>query len=128
MWYGSQQMGGSRRYNTCTREVSERSNTHASLSILHCSPTQVGDILDRGDHELQIFYLLERLQGEAQRAGGRLHVLNGVRALAPFPAPLQLRTPEDASRPQGCSLRWLGVTGGDRCCSQLAVVCRTMRP
>lgn len=38
---------------------------------------QVGDQLDRGDHELEILYFLERLQREAARAGGALHVLNG---------------------------------------------------
>ena len=38
---------------------------------------QVGDILDRGDQEIQIFYLLERLQVEAKAAGGALYVLNG---------------------------------------------------
>jgi hypothetical protein len=38
---------------------------------------QVGDILDRGDHEVEIFYALERLQKEAKQAGGALHVLNG---------------------------------------------------
>lgn len=38
---------------------------------------QVGDILDRGDQELEIFYLLERLKKEAVVAGGALHVLNG---------------------------------------------------
>ena len=38
---------------------------------------QVGDILDRGDDEVAIFHLLHRLQGEALRAGGRLHVMNG---------------------------------------------------
>eukprot|EP00892_Ulva_mutabilis_P010785 jgi/Ulvmu1/8079/UM004_0316.1 len=38
---------------------------------------QVGDILDRGDNEVQLMYILERLQREASRAGGALHVLNG---------------------------------------------------
>ncbi|KAK9825447.1 hypothetical protein WJX81_001287 [Elliptochloris bilobata] len=38
---------------------------------------QVGDQLDRGDHELEILYFLERLQREAARAGGALHILNG---------------------------------------------------
>ena len=38
---------------------------------------QVGDILDRGDQEIEIFYWLERLQREAAAAGGALHVLNG---------------------------------------------------
>lgn len=38
---------------------------------------QVGDILDRGDQEIEIFYWLERLQREARAAGGDLHILNG---------------------------------------------------
>ncbi|GMH46063.1 hypothetical protein BSKO_14027 [Bryopsis sp. KO-2023] len=38
---------------------------------------QVGDQLDRGDHEIQILYFLERLQREAKEAGGALHVING---------------------------------------------------
>lgn len=38
---------------------------------------QVGDILDRGDNEVEMFYALERLQKEAKEAGGALHVLNG---------------------------------------------------
>lgn len=38
---------------------------------------QVGDQLDRGPDEVPLLYFLERLQREAQQAGGRLHVLNG---------------------------------------------------
>lgn len=38
---------------------------------------QVGDQLDRGGDELAILHLLERLQGEARKAGGAVHVLNG---------------------------------------------------
>lgn len=38
---------------------------------------QVGDLLDRGDAEIPILYHLERLQREAARAGGAVHVLNG---------------------------------------------------
>ncbi|KFM29150.1 Uncharacterized protein F751_5506 [Auxenochlorella protothecoides] len=38
---------------------------------------QVGDILDRGDAEIQLFFWLERLQRQAAAAGGALHVLNG---------------------------------------------------
>ena len=34
-------------------------------------------MLDRGDQEVQIFYFLERLQQEAEAAGGKLSVLNG---------------------------------------------------
>ncbi|GLC43649.1 hypothetical protein PLESTB_000404400 [Pleodorina starrii] len=38
---------------------------------------QVGDILDRGDHEIRILLMLERLAREAEEAGGRLYLLNG---------------------------------------------------
>eukprot|EP00884_Botryococcus_braunii_P022206 jgi/Botrbrau1/866/Bobra.0352s0056.1 len=38
---------------------------------------QVGDQLDRGDQEVAVLYFLERLQREALRAGGALHILNG---------------------------------------------------
>lgn len=38
---------------------------------------QVGDILDRGDQELKLLYMLERLQRQAAAAGGALWVLNG---------------------------------------------------
>jgi Calcineurin-like phosphoesterase len=38
---------------------------------------QTGDQLDRGDDEPQIMDLFQRLRGEAQAAGGAVHVLNG---------------------------------------------------
>ncbi len=38
---------------------------------------QTGDQLDRGDDEPQILDLLDRLQAEAEKAGGRVVVLNG---------------------------------------------------
>ncbi|EFJ49218.1 hypothetical protein VOLCADRAFT_90147 [Volvox carteri f. nagariensis] len=38
---------------------------------------QVGDILDRGDHEIRTLIMLERLAREAEAAGGRLYLLNG---------------------------------------------------
>ena len=38
---------------------------------------QTGDQLDRGDEEQAILELLDRLQDEAQAAGGALHLLNG---------------------------------------------------
>ncbi|EIE25532.1 Metallo-dependent phosphatase [Coccomyxa subellipsoidea C-169] len=38
---------------------------------------QVGDQLDRGNDEVRILYFLERLEREAERAGGKLHILNG---------------------------------------------------
>ena len=37
----------------------------------------MGDQLDRGDEEVEILYWLERLQREASKAGGALHILNG---------------------------------------------------
>jgi len=38
---------------------------------------QVGDVLDRGDHELACFYLLCRLSKQAQEAGGGIILLHG---------------------------------------------------
>jgi len=38
---------------------------------------QVGDVLDRGDGERAILELLERLEGEARRAGGDVIAMNG---------------------------------------------------
>ena len=38
---------------------------------------QVGDILDRGDGELSLLHLLERLSNEAAAAGGAVHTLHG---------------------------------------------------
>jgi hypothetical protein len=38
---------------------------------------QLGDILDRGDHELEILELLDRLSQEAEKQGGSVIVLNG---------------------------------------------------
>jgi len=53
--------------------------TAGLFPLLHHLPQclQVGDILDRGDNEVQICYFLERLQAQALHAGGKLHVLNG---------------------------------------------------
>lgn len=34
-------------------------------------------MLDRGGEEIKVIYLLEKLRGEAQRAGGDVHVMNG---------------------------------------------------
>lgn len=51
--------------------------SHHVLCISTDKLPQVGDILDRGDQEIQIFYFLERLQREAAAAGGALWVLNG---------------------------------------------------
>ena len=38
---------------------------------------QVGDQLDRGDHEIPVVYFLERLEQEAAESGGALYVMNG---------------------------------------------------
>ena len=47
------------------------------MTQCHTLLLQVGDILDRGDHELKLLYMLERLQRQAAAAGGALWVLNG---------------------------------------------------
>lgn len=38
---------------------------------------QTGDVLDRGDGERAIIELLQKLQAQAQKAGGRVHTLHG---------------------------------------------------
>ena len=38
---------------------------------------QLGDILDRGDNEVQLYHWLAKRKKEAEIAGGALHVLNG---------------------------------------------------
>ena len=38
---------------------------------------QMGDILDRGDEEIGILFLLQRLAEGAEAAGGAVYVLNG---------------------------------------------------
>ena len=38
---------------------------------------QVGDILDRGDDEIGILILLQKLEKEARKQGGGVYVLNG---------------------------------------------------
>ena len=44
---------------------------------------QVGDILDRGDDEIAILILLQKLHKQAEMAGGAVYILNGrVRAPA----------------------------------------------
>lgn len=56
-----------------------------------CLPAlQVGDLLDRGDHELPLLFWLERLQRQAAAAGGAIHVLNGEGRLRSWFAAAQL--------------------------------------
>eukprot|EP01026_Neomeris_dumetosa_P033240 TRINITY_DN2648_c0_g1_i1.p2 TRINITY_DN2648_c0_g1~~TRINITY_DN2648_c0_g1_i1.p2 ORF type:complete len:419 (-),score=60.06 TRINITY_DN2648_c0_g1_i1:295-1551(-) len=38
---------------------------------------QIGDLLDRGDDEVQLLYFMEKLSRQAQLAGGALHVITG---------------------------------------------------
>lgn len=38
---------------------------------------QVGDVLDRGDDEIKILYLLEKLKREAEKSGGKFITMNG---------------------------------------------------
>jgi hypothetical protein len=58
----------------------ELQQSAACCAVLCCAVlchAQVGDILDRGDQELKLLYMLERLQRQAAAAGGALWVLNG---------------------------------------------------
>jgi hypothetical protein len=54
---------------------------------------QTGDELDRGDGDRELFDWLERLAGEAWRAGGALHLLNGNHEV--MNARLDLRYPSE---------------------------------
>lgn len=38
---------------------------------------QVGDLLDRGDREVELLYWLERIAKKAKQHGGAVHVING---------------------------------------------------
>jgi len=55
---------------------------------------QTGDQLDRGDDEPQIIELLSRLKGEAQAAGGAVHVLNGNHEVMNVQADFRYVTPD----------------------------------
>jgi hypothetical protein len=55
---------------------------------------QTGDILDRGDDEPQIYELLERLRGEASKAGGAIVLLNGNHELMNAARDFRYVTPE----------------------------------
>ena len=58
---------------------------------------QVGDLLDRGGEEDDILALLDRLDDEAEAAGGRLIVLNGNHELMNAQGDFRYVTPEGAS-------------------------------
>lgn len=63
-------------------------NTTRTTRTLNVCMCQVGDILDRGDQEVKLLYMLERLQHQAAAAGGALWVLNGNHGEAPTHMPL----------------------------------------
>lgn len=42
-----------------------------------CVVVQVGDILDRGHNEVEMYYWFEKLQREAKESGGAVYILNG---------------------------------------------------
>ena len=54
---------------------------------------QVGDILDRGDNEVQIFYWFDNIRRQAARAGGALHVLLGNHETMNVAAQFRYATP-----------------------------------
>lgn len=55
---------------------------------------QTGDQLDRGDGELQILELFENLDKQAQKVGGKIHVLNGNHEIMNAQADLRYVTPK----------------------------------
>lgn len=54
---------------------------------------QVGDILDRGDNEVQLFYWLDNIKRQAEKAGGALHVLLGNHETMNVAAQFRYATP-----------------------------------
>ncbi|MBI4701574.1 MAG: metallophosphoesterase [Deltaproteobacteria bacterium] len=54
---------------------------------------QTGDVLDRGDEERAILDLFDRLDEQAQRAGGRVHVLSGNHEIMNVAGDLRYVTP-----------------------------------
>ena len=44
---------------------------------MHTIVVQVGDILDRGDHELSILRMFRRLAKQASKDGGAVYLVNG---------------------------------------------------
>ena len=54
---------------------------------------QVGDILDRGDNEVQLFYWFDNIKQQAERAGGALHVLLGNHETMNVAAQFRYATP-----------------------------------
>lgn len=78
-----------------------------------------GDALDRGDQVTQALWFIRKLEHEAARAGGRVHMLLGnheamvasgdLRYTSPryVAAPIGLPTPQEALSPAGEFGRWL---------------------
>lgn len=62
---------------------------------------QTGDQLDRGDGEREILDLLETLARQAERAGGKVHVLNGNHEIMNVQGDLRYVTPAGFSRFEG---------------------------
>lgn len=54
---------------------------------------QVGDILDRGDNEVQLFYWFEHIKRQAEKAGGALHMLLGNHETMNVAAQFRYATP-----------------------------------
>ncbi|KAK9859321.1 hypothetical protein WJX84_003916 [Apatococcus fuscideae] len=73
----------------------------------HTVAVQVGDQLDRGGNEVEILYLLERLQKQAARAGGALHVLNGNHEFMNIAGDVRYATQQGSTD----FLRWRTVQG-----------------
>eukprot|EP00301_Raphidiophrys_heterophryoidea_P010606 c15788_g1_i1.p1 GENE.c15788_g1_i1~~c15788_g1_i1.p1 ORF type:complete len:393 (-),score=95.20 c15788_g1_i1:51-1187(-) len=59
---------------------------------------QVGDLLDRGEDEIQVLYFIERLKHEARQAGGALHVINGNHETMNINSQFRYATPKSMSK------------------------------
>jgi len=81
---------------------------------------QTGDQLDRGDDEPDILALLERLQGEAAAAGGKLIVLDGNHELMNAAGDLRYVTTDGFADYGGESARLTAFAPGGALARQLA--------
>jgi hypothetical protein len=67
----------------------------------------VGDVVDRGDGQTELLWLLRSLESQAEEAGGRVHVLLGNHET------MLMRGDERYLSPADCSA-WAGLEGGVR--------------
>ena len=74
----------------------------------------MGDILDRGDHELSILRMFRRLAKQAAKDGGAVYLVNGNHEIMNVAGDFRYVTPgafQQVRRHRGsvCVLGWFGI-------------------